>query len=113
MRTWLLHASNMPHRAIAERLVLAEIRHLFGGCPHIRRRRGLERCLAMGLFRKREPDWPVNTDPVEAIRIAQQALAARTTYIDEHGRRRKVTPAMRAHMQSGLDSAMRAQQRDS
>lgn len=61
----------------------------------------------MGLFSKRQAA-PLNRDPHEAIRIAQEALAATGTYVDEHGRRRKLTPEMRESMTGGLDSAARA-----
>jgi hypothetical protein len=39
-------------------------------------------------------DWvdPSEVDPEEALRIAEQGLAGTDTYIDEHGRRRKLPP---------------------
>ncbi len=62
----------------------------------------------MGLFRKRKAAPNPSNDPQEALRIAQEALAATGTYIDEHGRRRRLTPEMRDTMASGLDAAARA-----
>jgi hypothetical protein len=63
----------------------------------------------MGLFRKRKAaPAPTNDDPQEALRIAQEAMAKTGTYVDEHGRRRKLTPEMRDPMADGLDAAARA-----
>lgn len=62
----------------------------------------------MGFFKKNRPAAPANKDPQEALRIAQEALAGTGTYVDEHGRRRKATPEMRADMSEGLDAAARA-----
>jgi hypothetical protein len=57
----------------------------------------------MGLFSKRKA-----SDPQEALRLAQEALAKTGTYVDEHGRRRKLTPEMRDSMAGSLDAAARA-----
>ncbi len=63
----------------------------------------------MGLFSKRKAaPAPVNTDPQEALRIAQEAMAKTPTFVDEHGRRRKLKPEMRDSMADGLDAAARA-----
>jgi hypothetical protein len=58
----------------------------------------------MGLF-KRTPAAPPSTDPLEAIRIAQRALADTGTYVDEHGRRRRLDAETRARMAANLESA--------
>jgi hypothetical protein len=62
----------------------------------------------MGLFRKRKAAPAPTDDPQEALRIAQEAMAKTGTYVDEHGRRRKLTPEMRDNMADGLDAAARA-----
>ena len=63
----------------------------------------------MGFFSKRKAaPAPVNTDPLEALRIAQQAMAKTGTYVDEHGRRRKLKHEMRDSMADGVDAAARA-----
>ena len=62
----------------------------------------------MGLF-KHKPATPTGDpkNPKDALRLAQEALAKTGTYVDEHGRRRKITDEQRADMMRGLDSAQR------
>ena len=62
----------------------------------------------MGLF-KHKPATPTGDpkNPKDALRLAQEALAKTGTYVDEHGRRRKITDEQRADMSRGLDSAQR------
>ena len=67
----------------------------------------------MGLFkRKKESPAGDPNDPANALRVAQEALAQTGTYIDEHGRRRKLTDEQKADMQRGLESAQRGLEND-
>jgi hypothetical protein len=59
----------------------------------------------VGLF-NRKPKLhppPPGAAPEAHLRFAREALAQTGTYEDEHGRRRKLTPEMRAELEGGLD----------
>jgi hypothetical protein len=66
----------------------------------------------MGLFRRnrKKPEFqdPAKADPVEALRLAQEGLAKTGTYVDEHGRRRKIPDEMRASMEASLAAVERS-----
>jgi len=66
----------------------------------------------MGFFRRRKdkPQYqdPSTADPAEALRLAQEGLAKTGTYIDEHGRRRKIPDEMRASMEANLTAVERS-----
>lgn len=63
----------------------------------------------MGLFRKRTVDFdPSKVDPEEALRRARDAMASTTTYTDEHGRRRRLSPQAQRHLAGTLDTAATA-----
>jgi hypothetical protein len=57
----------------------------------------------MGLFSSKR-----TADPQDALKRAREALAATGTYVDEHGRRRKLTPEMRDDLTGSLDAAAHA-----
>jgi hypothetical protein len=68
----------------------------------------------MGLFGRRKDEWvdPTQISPQEALRLAREGMAATGTYVDEHGRRRKVGAAQRAQMESVFDKLEAAQPAD-
>ena len=64
----------------------------------------------MGLLKRRTssssmPDPAALADPERALRIAAEALAGTSTYVDELGRRREMPVAMRQQLAASLNSA--------
>ena len=59
----------------------------------------------MALFRRRKDEWidPTQVSPEESLRIAREGMAKTKTYIDEHGRRRKMSAEQRAQMEAIFD----------
>jgi hypothetical protein len=60
----------------------------------------------MGIFRKRTEDFdPSKVDPQEALRRARDAIASTGTYVDEHGRRRRLSRQAQERLAGSLDAA--------
>jgi hypothetical protein len=68
----------------------------------------------MGLFGRRKDEWvdPTQISPEEALRLAREGMAKTGTYVDGHGRRRKVSAEQRAQMEAVFDQIEAAQARD-
>ena len=67
------------------------------------------------LFRRRPSgEWvdPSQLEPDDALRRAREGLAQTDTYIDEHGRRRKLPPGAKDPVDGALEQAQRALDRD-
>ena len=67
----------------------------------------------MGLFGRRKDQWvdPTQISPEEALRRAREGMAKTGTYVDSHGRRRKVSAEQRAQMDAVFDKIEAAQAR--
>jgi hypothetical protein len=60
------------------------------------------------LFRRKPTgEWvdPSTVEPEEALRRAREGLAETDTYVDEHGRRRKLPPRAKNPVDGALEQA--------